>query len=118
MRIAFASTGEYVDQHFGSARFYQVYDLTDDGYEHVGMRRTEASCQGHCEGGFDAILDTLQDCDAIFVAKIGEGAASYVISKGKRVFEARGALEEILKELSTEDFLDGAPKETEHEQNI
>jgi predicted Fe-Mo cluster-binding NifX family protein len=102
MRIAFASTGEYIDQHFGSARFYQVYDLTDGGYEYVCMRRTDANCQGHCEGGFDKILETLDDCEAIFVAKIGEGAASYVISKGKRVFEARGALEEILKVLTDE----------------
>ena len=104
-RVAFASTGEYIDQHFGSARYFQVYDIDGAEYRHIGQRRTEAKCQGHCEGGFSHILGALGDCDAIFAAKIGEGAAAFMIQKGKRVFEASGAVEETIAELLEGDWL-------------
>jgi predicted Fe-Mo cluster-binding NifX family protein len=106
MRIAFASTGEYIDQHFGSARYFQIYDITDDGDSgHVETRKTAAKCRGHCEGGFDHLLQTLNDCDAVFVLKIGGEAADFMISHGKRVFEASGEVEEIIAELIESDLL-------------
>jgi len=106
MRIAFASTGEYVDQHFGSARYFQVYDVADDGtYKHIGQRGTAAKCQGNCEGGFEHLLKALDDCDAVFVLKIGQSAAAYMISHGKRVFEAAGEVEEILSQIAEQNLL-------------
>lgn len=108
-RIAFASTGDYIDQHFGSAGYWQVYDLIDDGTcRHVETRRTAAKCQGNCEGGFEHLLETLQDCDAVFVSKIGQSAAAVMIGCGKRVFEAAGAIEEIITQISEEKLLEEA----------
>ena len=108
-RIAFASAGEYVDQHFGSARYFQIYDLADDGnHEHVETRGTEAKCRGNCEGGFDHILQILNDCDAVFVSKIGQNAAAFMIARGKRVFEASGRLEDIMAQLKKENFWEEA----------
>jgi predicted Fe-Mo cluster-binding NifX family protein len=100
-RIAFASIdGAAIDQHFGSARYWQIYDIADDGtYSHLEARKTAAKCQGHCEGGFDHLLDVLRDCDAIFVLKIGQGAAAFMIQNGKRVFEAAGEVQEIIAQL-------------------
>jgi predicted Fe-Mo cluster-binding NifX family protein len=98
--------GEYIDQHFGSARYFQIYNLADDGsYEHIETRRTAAKCQGGCEGGFDHILKALDDCDAVFVSKIGPGAAAFMIGNGKRVFEAAGAVEEIIARLAADNLL-------------
>jgi predicted Fe-Mo cluster-binding NifX family protein len=106
-RIAFASTGEYIDQHFGSARFFQVYDLADGGnHEHVETRVAEAKCQGNCEGGFDHLLQALNDCDAVFVSRIGQSAAAFMIAHGKRVFEANGRVEDILAKLAEENLLE------------
>ena len=106
-RIAFASAGEYVDEHFGSARYFQVYDLADSGnHEHVETRRTEAKYRGDCEGGFDHILQILNDCDAVFINKIGQSAAAFMIAQGKRVFEASGRLEDIIAQLKKENFLE------------
>jgi len=106
-RIAFASTGEYIDQHFGSARYFQVYDFADGGkHEYVETRKTEAKCQGNCEGGFDHLLQTLNDCDAVFVSKIGQSAAAFMIAHGKRVFEASGRVEDIIAKLTEGNFLE------------
>jgi nitrogen fixation protein NifX len=98
-RIGFASIdGTVIDQHFGSARYWQIYDV-DKEARFVETRKTAAKCQGHCEGGFDHLLSVLEDCDAIFVLKIGQAAAAVMIAKGKRVFEATGEVEEILAQL-------------------
>ncbi|MBZ4667626.1 MAG: Dinitrogenase iron-molybdenum cofactor biosynthesis protein [Defluviitaleaceae bacterium] len=98
-RIGFASIdGAVIDQHFGSARYWQIYDV-DSEARFVETRKTVAKCQGHCEGGFDHLLDVLKDCDAIFVLKIGEVAAAVMLPKGKRVFEAEGEVEDILAEI-------------------
>jgi len=106
-RIAFASTGEYIDQHFGSARYFQIYDLADDGnHEHIETRTADAKCRGNCEGGFDHLLQILCDCDAVFVSKIGQSAAAFMISHGKRVFEASGKIEDIITKLTEEKFLE------------
>jgi len=102
-RVAFASMdGSRVDQHFGSARYFQVYDIDGSEYRHVETRKPQAKCQGHCEGGFDHLLKTLSDCDAVFVSMIGQSAAEFMIRHGKRVFEAEGAVDAIIAELVKE----------------
>lgn len=99
IRAGFASIdGAFVDQHFGSARYWQIYDIDQEGV-FVETRKTAARCAGHCEGGFDHILEVLEDCDALFVSRIGESAAAVMIAQGKRVFEAAGPVEEIIDQL-------------------
>ncbi len=105
-RIGFASIdGTVIDQHFGSARYWQIYDV-DTEARFVETRKTSAKCQGHCEGGFDHLLHALKDCDAIFVLKIGEAAAAFMLAKGKRVFEATGEVEEILMQVISSHLLE------------
>lgn len=95
-RIGFASTdGTIIDQHFGSARYWRIYDV-DTKAHFIETRKTTAKCQGHCEGGFGHLLTVLEDCDVIFVLKIGEAAALYLLSNGKRVFEATGEVKDII----------------------
>lgn len=107
MRVAFASTdGNYVDQHFGSARIFQVFDIEGDSYHLVEPRRVAAYCRGNCEGGFDHLLEALADCDAIFVIRIGPAAASFMIQHGKRVFEATGQVAEIIEQAIGFNMLD------------
>lgn len=98
-RVAFASIdGGTINEHFGSARYWQIYDI-DETATFIETRKTAAKCQGHCEGGFDHILEAVGDCEAIFVSKIGPSAAAFMISRGKRVFEAMGEVEELILEL-------------------
>ena len=108
VKIAFAATGNDIDQHFGSARYWQIYDLADDGtYAHIESRKTAAKCQGGCEGGFDHLAEALKDCGAVFVSKIGPGAAAFMISRGMRIFEAAGGIDEILTRFAENDLRDG-----------
>lgn len=96
IRAGFASiSGNVIDEHFGSARYWQIYDI-DTRARFVETRKSIAKCGGHCEGGFDHLYSLLKDCDAIFVLKIGETAAGYMTGKGIRVFEATGEIENII----------------------
>lgn len=106
IRIGLASIdGAYVDQHFGSARYWQIYDVDGEG-TFVETRKTKPTCNGHCEGGFEAQLEVLSDCEALFVSKIGEGAALTMLQKGKRVFEAAGPVEDILDAVVEQGLLE------------
>jgi len=105
-RVGFASIdGAVIDQHFGSARYWQIYDVDTEAH-FVETRKTAAKCQGHCEGGFEHLLTVLNDCDGIFVLKIGGTAAAVMLSRGKRVFEASGEVEEILAQLISNNLLE------------
>lgn len=101
-RLAFAGTGEYVDQHFGAARCFQVYDIEGGAYKYVETRETEAGRQG----GFERVFETLKDCDMVFACQVGPSAAAFMAAKGKRVFEAAGAVEEIIAQIVEKKLLD------------
>mgnify|MGYP000928627288 CR=1 FL=1 len=103
IRIAVASAdGKYVDQHFGSAKIFRIYLFDGFSFKEEDPRITDAYCKGNCEGGFDHLLRALHDCDAVFVIKIGLAAAEFMIGSGKRVFEATGKVENLLKQLITD----------------
>jgi nitrogen fixation protein NifB len=73
-RVAVATkSGGLVDQHFGHAREFLVYDVSRDGARLAARRTTELYCTGG-EGDDDALavaLRALADCDAVLIAKIG-----------------------------------------------
>ncbi|MFO0583863.1 MAG: nitrogenase cofactor biosynthesis protein NifB [Anaeromyxobacter sp.] len=73
-RVAVATKGGgTVDQHFGHAREFLVYDVTREGASLVGVRKVEAYCQGG-DGDDDVlhgVLRTLEGCQAVLVAKVG-----------------------------------------------
>ncbi len=105
MRVAFASIdGSYIDQHFGSARWWQIYDVGEDGGVFVETRKSQADHAGHRDGGFHHLLKLLNDCDAVFVSKIGQPAAAFMIQNGIRVFEAEGEVAGIIQEVKNGGF--------------
>ncbi len=73
-RIAVATrSGGIVDQHFGHAKEFLVYDVAREGARLVGRRATAAYCSGG-EGDDDALsvaLRAIGDCRAVLVAKVG-----------------------------------------------
>ena len=108
-RIAVATRdGQNVNEHFGQAKFFRVYELSDEGYEYIELRDAVAACQhslGHDTTRFDKIIELLSDCDALFVEKIGVGAAAYLIEKGVRVFEVSGSIEGLITKLIADKLL-------------
>ncbi len=108
-RIALASNGgAEVDDHFGRAKFFRVYELTDGGWSFVETRDAVAACQHprtHGKTDFDRVIGLLDDCDALIVQKIGEGAAAYLIARGVRVFEASGPVGAVLDKFIADKLL-------------
>ena len=102
-RLAVAtSDGFTVNEHFGHAKFFRVYDINHSGYDFIEVRDAVAACQhrlGHDTTRFDKIIELLSDCDALLVQKIGEGAAAYLIARNVRVFEVSGSIDAVLEKF-------------------
>ena len=98
-RLAVAtSDGFTVNEHFGHAKFFRVYDINQSGYDFIEVRDAVAACQhrlGHDTTRFDKIIELLSDCDALLVQKIGEGAGAYLIARDVRVFEVSGSIDAV-----------------------
>ena len=108
-RLAVAtSDGFTVNEHFGHAKFFRVYDINQSGYDFIEVRDAVAACQhrlGHDTTRFDKIIELLSDCDALLVQKIGEGAAAYLIAKNVRVFEVSGSIDAVLEKFIADKIL-------------
>lgn len=108
-KIALTSkNGVDVDEHFGRATFFRIYELSENSYSFLESRDAVAACQHartHSKTDFDTVIDLLSDCDALLVKKIGEGAASYLIAKGVRVFEVSGSIDAVLNKFVTDKLL-------------
>ncbi len=72
--LAVATKGSgRINEHFGHASEFQIYEVSAAGAKFVGHRKVEH----YCQGGFDddealpGIVDALKDCAAVLVAKIG-----------------------------------------------
>ena len=108
-KIAVAtSDGFEVNEHFGHAKFFRVYDLGESEYTFLEVRDAVAACQhqlGHDTTRFDKIIELLSDCDALLVQKIGPGAAEYLIRKNVRVFEVSGSIDAVLKKFIADKIL-------------
>jgi nitrogen fixation protein NifB len=72
--IAVATKGEgKINEHFGHASEFQVYELSTGGAKFVGHRRVDLYCQGGYgdEDTLPTVIRAINDCHAVFVAKIG-----------------------------------------------
>jgi nitrogen fixation protein NifB len=73
-RVAVATRGEgLVNQHFGHAREFLVYEVGRAGAQLLGTRAVDRYCQGGDgeEDALAAVLRALSDCQAVLVAKVG-----------------------------------------------
>jgi nitrogen fixation protein NifB len=65
--------GGRVNEHFGHATEFQVYEVTGRRVQFVGHRRVDQYCQGGYgeEDQLPSVLRAINDCHAVLVAKIG-----------------------------------------------
>jgi len=65
--------GGRVNEHFGHAKEFQIYELSTDGAKFVGHRRVDLYCQGGFgdEDKLETVIRAIADCTAVFVAKVG-----------------------------------------------
>jgi nitrogen fixation protein NifX len=93
MKIAFATTdGTAIDEHFGRAGMFAVYDLTKEGYSFQETRKFSEGRDSAIEEtkGMGAVhedrvqqkVDKLSDCKIIYLTEIGGPSAARLVKKG------------------------------------
>lgn len=118
MKVAFATTdGVNVDEHFGRAGRFAVYELTDTEYRFVEMRKfaegrdtrieeTKGKGQVH-EDRVEKKVDKLADCKIIYLTEIGGPSAARLVKKGimpikvKETVSIKESLEKLLHTAQT-----------------
>ena len=77
IRIAVASSGQgLVNQHFGHAREFLVYEASSAGVRFLAPRKTDLYCAGDdtcgdAESVLDRTIAALSDCEVVLCSKIG-----------------------------------------------
>lgn len=100
IRIAVVSTdGVHVNDHFGMAERFLVYDMAQD-LTLVSERSSEKLSVGDPNHPFDAdkfkrVTDTINDCDRIYVTRIGDGPAGKLKEMGIEAVVFEGPIENI-----------------------
>ncbi len=72
--VAVATKGQgRINEHFGHANEFQVFELSSAGAKFVGHRRVDHYCQGGFgdDEALPSVVAAINDCHAVFVAKIG-----------------------------------------------
>ena len=118
MKIAFATTdGKRVDEHFGRAGTFAVYELSPEGYSFLEMRtfaegrdsaveETKGMGQLH-DDRVQNKVDRLSDCKIIYLTEIGGPSAARLIRKGmmpikvKEPVPIEDSLQKLLKTART-----------------
>ena len=112
MKIAFATTdGKIINEHFGRAGQFAVYDIKGDTYTFLEMRTfadgddtaitaTRELGQVH-EDLVQAKVDRLADCKIVYLTEIGGPSAARLVKKGMMPMKVKEIIpiEEALKQL-------------------
>lgn len=108
-RIAIASTdGKVINQHFGKADNFLIVEVNDKKFEFIENRKCEPICKEyeHDENALNMVAELLKDCRAVFVSKIGKGAAIILNEQGIRTFESPYFIEDVLKRIVSKKGID------------
>jgi nitrogen fixation protein NifB len=105
-RVAVTSAdGVLINQHYGHARWFLIYDLEKDGTGFLAEKREVSPwCEGGRhrdeEPGTSTIARDIADCTAVLTARIGPPARKKLELSGVSVFEEHSAIDEALKKLA------------------
>jgi len=100
LKVAFATNdNENIDAHFGSAKQFNVYDISTDGFEISSIIKIISK-------DTDTTVGLLHGIDIVYFVNIGPTAAAKIINKGvfpikyKEVVSIDDELEKIVKMLN------------------
>lgn len=112
MKVGFATTdGINVDEHFGRAGMFAIYELTGDGYKFAEMRKfsegrdeaiEETKGQGQIHDEMvQGKTDRLADCKIIYLTEIGGPSAARLVKRNIMPIKVKEvvSIEESLKKL-------------------
>lgn len=85
IKLAVASKeGKAISEHFGHAKLFWIYEVVGDSCHFIEKRDVEHYCLGNhsSKTAMAVILETINDCHAVFVAKIGDGPTEKLAAIG------------------------------------
>ena len=103
MKIAVATTnGIDVNEHFGKAKFFYIYDSSSKKTEFTEIRKIEQYCMSDeskdhefVPDKLDKIIEALADCTKIYISKIGPKPLLELTNKRFEVVEYSGVISNI-----------------------
>jgi len=113
MKVAFATTdGKQIDEHFGRAGMFAIYEITEFGYKFVAMRQfsdgmdkavVDTKDMGPIhDSAVQKKVDKLADCKLIYLTEIGGPSAARLVKKGimpmkmKEIVSIESALNQLM----------------------
>ncbi len=108
IQVAVATkSGMLVDQHFGHASEFYVYEYNHGNVVFKERRSIEKYCSGieECdvkEDKIESIIRTIADCDAVIAMRIGESPKMKLNRKGIRVFATYDRIEDSVKKVASD----------------
>lgn len=93
--------GGMVNQHFGHAREFMIYEVDANETKFVGHRKVENYCQGGYgeEDSLDTIIKAIADCKAVLASKVGSCPQEELQKAGLQVVEAYDVIETVAREF-------------------
>ena len=101
-KVAVASSdGKYVNQHFGTAKQFLIFEIDDGDYKFLELRKNVPACdvEGHSEDAMTQSVKLISDCQAVLASQIGPGAVNILVSHGIDPYIAPNFIEDALKQL-------------------
>lgn len=103
LKVAFASTDRTrVNQHFGAAEGFAVYEVTPERATLVGVAEFAEEAMDGNEDKLTAKVDFLAGCAAVYVMAIGASAIKKLMAAGVQPIRINelDAIDELLVEIS------------------
>ncbi len=103
IKVAFASTDRTrVNQHFGAAEGFVIYEVTPERATLVGVAEFAEEAMDGNEDKLAAKVDFLEGCAAVYVMAIGASAIKKLMAKGIQPIRVNeiDAVDELLGEIS------------------
>jgi len=99
--------GGLVNQHFGHAKEFMIYEVDATSAQFVGHRKVADYCQGGYgeEAALEGIINAISDCRAILAAKVGPCPQKALQKAGLTVIEAYDVIETVAREFYAEHIL-------------
>ncbi len=103
-KIAIASSdGKFVNQHFGMAQQFLIFEIDDEGeYKFIELRKNDPACdvEGHTEDAMTRSVKLISDCKAIIASQIGPAAIDILLKNNIEPYIAPTFIDEALKQLA------------------
>jgi nitrogen fixation protein NifB len=96
--------GGVINQHFGHAKEFQVYEVDGSEVKYVGHRKIDHFCQGGYgeKATMDNIIEAISDCQAVLVSKVGDSPKEKLENAGIQVVETYEMIEKAALEFYQE----------------